>query len=175
MLLITLSSSAAAETLYRWTNASGVARYGYQPPPGIQAVPAEQERRELMKLGSSERCQELAIKHLGLIDKEIARIKAIPAGLGLAYEFTPAAKQELILDLLAHRAALITGRSASDFRPLKHHKRDQLIAHYKQEKIQLQETVKKQKAVIRAQRNQIQQTQPIAPNLLLRPLPIVIW
>jgi hypothetical protein len=173
--LLVVLSSAAAETLYRWTDLSGVVRYGYQPPLGIQAMPAEEERRELMKRAPSVRCQELAAGHLRLIDKEIARIKATPAGLGLAYKLTPAAKRELILDLLAHRAALITGRNASDFRLPKRYKLDRLLAHYEQEKTQLQETIKKQEAMLRAQRNQIKRERHVVPYLFLRPLPIVIW
>jgi hypothetical protein len=173
ILFVTLPS-AAAETLYRWTDTSGVVRYGYQPPPGIQAMPAAEEHRELMK-HAPVRCQELAAEHLRLIDKEIARIKATPAGLGLAYELTPAAKQELILDLLAHRAALVTGRNASDFLLPKRYKLDRLIAHYQREKTQLQKTIKKQEAMLRAQRSQIKQKRQMVPYLFIRPLPIVIW
>lgn len=175
IILFVALSSAAAETLYRWIDTSGVVRYGYQPPMGIQAMPAEEEHRELMKYTPSVKCQKLAAEHLRLIDKEIARIKAIPAGLGLAYKLTPAVKRELILDLLAHRAALITGRNASDFRLPRQYKLDRLLAHYEQEKTQLQETIKKQEAMIRAQRHQIKLEQQMVPYLFLRPLPIVIW
>jgi hypothetical protein len=175
VILLTILHSAVAETLYRWTDASGIVRYGYQPPLGTQAVPAEEERRELMEDPPSVRCQNLAAEHLRLIDKEIIRIKAVPAGLGLAYELTPAAKQELILDLLAHRAALVTGRNASDFYSPKRYELEQMMAHYEQERIQLQETLKKQEAMIRAQRSQIEQERRAVPHLFLRPLPIVVW
>lgn len=169
---------AIAETLYRWTDASGTVKYGYQPPLGIQAVPAEVVQRELKMRGSSVNCQDLVTEHLHLIDQEMARIKALPAGLGLAYKLTPTVKRELILDLLAHRAALVTGRNASEFRSPKRSELDQLRAQHEQEKAQLLETLENQKARIRAQRDQIKQERQWtgrALHFLRRSFPPVIW
>ncbi|ADE15184.1 conserved hypothetical protein [Nitrosococcus halophilus Nc 4] len=177
ILLITLPS-VAAETLYRWTDASGTARYGYQPPLGIQAVPAAEVQRELMRREPPVSCPELEIEHLHLINKEISRVKAMPAGLGLDYELTPAAKRELILDLLAHRAALITGRSALDFHSSKNYEFDHLRAQYEQEKTRLLETLEDQESMLRAQRIQIERERrraEAALHLLHRPLPVLVW
>lgn len=169
---------AIAETLYRWTDASGTPRYGYQPPLGVQAVPTKEVQRELKMRVSSVNCQTLLTEHLYLVDQELARIKALPAGLGLAYELTPAVKRELILDLLAHRAALMTGRNASDFRSPKRSELDQLMAQHKQEKNRLLESLENKKATIRAQREQIEQERQWmgrALHFLRRSFPPVIW
>lgn len=107
---------AAAGTLYRWTDASGEVRYGYQPPPGVEVQTAATEWREQHAGTAQPACPDLAQEHLRKIDRELARVQALPAGLGPEYEFTPAARQELVLDLLAHRAALVTGRRAEEFR-----------------------------------------------------------
>ncbi|ADJ28318.1 DUF4124 domain-containing protein [Nitrosococcus watsonii] len=169
---------ATAATLYRWTDASDIVRYGYQPPLGVQAVPAKEVQRALKRRGPSVNCQTLVAEHLRLIDQEIARIKALPAGLGLAYELTPAVKRELILDLLAHRAALVTGRNASDFRSPKRTELDQLRAQYEQEKSQLLETLENQEAKIRVQREQIEQERRWAGRALYflrRSFSPIIW
>ncbi|BAW80369.1 hypothetical conserved protein [Candidatus Nitrosoglobus terrae] len=168
-------SYAIAETLYRWIDTSNTVRYGYQPPLGVQAIPAEKEYEELTKDGVPVNCQKLMTEHLRLIDKEIADIKATPAGLGLDYELTPATKQELILDLLAHRSALITGRNASDFRLKNQYKLDQRLAQSSQEKMQLQKIVKKQEAIFKSQRNQIKRKQNRASYPFFGPYPIIIW
>lgn len=111
LLLLTCCGLAEAGVLYRWVDASGQTRFGYRPPPGVQAELADDNAR------TGAGCRDLAQAHLQLVDREIARVKAAPAGLGLAYEFTPETRQRLLNDLLAHRAALVTGRPAAEFAP----------------------------------------------------------
>lgn len=114
-LLLALATPATAATLYRWTDASGTVRYGYQPPSGVEALPADAERHALYE-PAPPACPDLARQHLALIDREIERVKALKTGLGPEYDISPAAGQALMLDLLAHRAALLTGRSPAEFR-----------------------------------------------------------
>lgn len=114
--LLGATGCADAATLYRWQDASGVVRYGYQPPAGVEAEPAEAERRAIYDRPEPIRCEQLQRDHLALIDRELARIREMRAGLGPEYAISPPLQQQLILDLLAHRAALISGRPASEFR-----------------------------------------------------------
>lgn len=108
--------SVGASTLYRWKDASGTVRYGNQPPVGVTAEVAEEERREVYDRAAPVPCQELADRHIAVIDREIARVRELKTGLGVQYALTPSQQQQLIMDLLAHRAAMITGRPAFEFR-----------------------------------------------------------
>jgi hypothetical protein len=157
-VLLAALQPAAAATLYRWTDASGTPRYGYQPPPGVEAVPAEAERRDLYENAPPVACRDLAEQHLKLIDTEIARIKAMPAGLGPDYEFSPAAKQELILDLLAHRAAVLTGRKAAEFRTPTLEELEQMKSRLQSENAKMRDELSSREAIIDAQKNRLERT-----------------
>ncbi|MDD5035168.1 MAG: hypothetical protein PHE55_10445, partial [Methylococcaceae bacterium] len=99
--------------------------------------------------------RELLEPHIRLIDKEIARLKAMAAGLGSEFEFTPEGKQRLINDLLAHRAALISGRPAAEFtaqtRQLGH-----LQGQYERTIEQLRNNLEDQAVQIRQQQQQLE-------------------
>jgi hypothetical protein len=154
-VLFAVLAPAEATTLYRWADNSGTVRYGYHPPAGMNAAPAEDEQRNLYKDPIDAVCPTLAKEHLRRIDQEMDRIKKLPAGLGPEYEFTPAAKQELILDLLAHRAALLSGRKASEFRSPSGQEMERLKKKYQQEKARLQQALDSQENTIQAQQNQL--------------------
>ena len=147
---------ATAATLYRWTDVSGTPRYGYQPPPGVEAEPAEEERREVYEKGADIGCRQLAEKHLSLIDKEIARTRALEAGLGPEFAITPAAKQELILDLLAHRSAVLTGRPASEFRTPSSDEILRNKARLQSENTRLSGELKSQQATLDAEKRRLE-------------------
>lgn len=174
VLLLTFVQPAAAATLYRWTDASGTHRYGYQPPPGVQAVPAEEERREVYGKGPEVNCRALADRHLALIDREIARVKAMKTGLGPKFELSPAAQQALILDLLAHRSALLTGRPASEFRTPTV---DEILRSKSQlqgENARLRNEVQAKEATLDAQQKRLDQArrklrQPVVPGYYYYP------
>jgi hypothetical protein len=107
---------AGAATLYEWKDASGETRYGYRPPPGVVGTVVGQRAREA---GPSKPvdCKQLQEEHIRLIDKEIARLRSLPVGLGPQFEFTAESRQRFVNDLLAHRAAFLTGRSSEEFSP----------------------------------------------------------
>lgn len=156
ILFACVATSSDAATLYRWTDNSGTVRYGYLPPPGMNAAPAEDEQRDLYDGPVDTICSNLVKDHLHRIDSEMKRIEAIPAGLGPEYEFTPAAKQELLLDLLAHRAALLSGRKASDFRSPSGQEMERLKERYQEEKNRLQKTLESKDETIRAQQERLE-------------------
>jgi hypothetical protein len=145
---------AEAATLYRWIDASGTARYGYQPPSGVAAEPAEAEQREL-SANPPASCRELTERHLALIDREIARIKALKTGYGPEYELTPAAGQELLLDLYAHRAALLTGRPAADFRAPTFAEAERAKSRLQSENAKMRNALESQQAALDAQSSQL--------------------
>lgn len=157
ILFASVATPASAATLYRWTDNSGSVRYGYRPPAGMNAAPAEDEQRRLYGGPVDAICPNLVKDHLRRIDSEMERIEAIPAGLGPEYEFTPAAKQELLLDLLAHRAALLSGRKASDFRSPSGQEMERLKERYQEEKNRLQKTLESKSETIRAQQERLKQ------------------
>ncbi|CAI8904922.1 DUF4124 domain-containing protein [Methylocaldum szegediense] len=156
ILFASVATPASAATLYRWTDNSGSVRYGYHPPPGMNAVPAEDEQRHLYNGPVDALCSNLVKEHLRLIDSEMKRIESIPAGLGPEYEFTPAAKQELLLDLLAHRAALLSGRKASDFRSPSGQEMERLKEKYLEEKTRLQKALESKDEMIRVQQQRLE-------------------
>jgi hypothetical protein len=159
ILLIAALPSVDAATLYRWTDASGVARYGFQPPAGVEAEPADEERRELYEAPNAPpvQCQDLARAHLVLLDKEIARVQAMKAGLGPEFELTPSARQDLVLALLAQRAALVSGRPASEFRTPSSDEMLRAEDRLRGENMVLRNQVQTQSATIDAQGRRIQQ------------------
>lgn len=150
-----------AATLYRWKDASGVSRYGYQPPPGVEAIPAEDERRESYPEtpdAPSPNCRDLADQHLRLVDQELQRVRAIKAGLGPDYELSPAAKQALIFDLLAHRAAMVTGRPASEFRTPTTDEIARTRTRLQDENMRLRDELKEREAMLDAQQGRLDRT-----------------
>lgn len=154
-VLLLIGGASQAATLYRWTDASGIVRYGYQPPPGADAEPAEEERQTLSSQEPA--CPDLAQHHLRVIDAELARIRDLPTGLGPNYELTPAAQRELMQDLLAHRAAVLTGRPASEFRApnLAGIERDK--SRLQEENTRLRQALQARESTIDAQRQKLEQ------------------
>jgi hypothetical protein len=150
-MLFLFSGVAGAGVLYRWVDVSGQTRFGYRPPPGVQASMADEKSQAGGDRETPSGCRELMQAHVLLVDREIARVKAAPAGLGIEYEFTPEGKRRLLNDLLAHRAALITGRPASEFAPPDPQPAfERTRAHYERERAALQEELADQER--RAQR-----------------------
>lgn len=177
LLFASLATPAGAATLYRWTDNSGTVRYGYHPPAGMNATPAEDEQRNLYKDPIDAVCRNLAKDHLRRIDREMDRIKKMPAGLGPEYELTPAAKQELILDLLAHRAALLSGRKASEFRSPSGQDMERLKERYQGEKARLQQALESKDETIQTQQDQLERTRrkvEAARHIPIAPYPIVV-
>ena len=159
-LLLAAADPAMAATLYRWTDASGTARYGYQPPSGVDAIPADEERRALREETAPPIvCRDLAEQHLALIDREIERVKALKTGLGPQYDLTPAASQELVLDLLAHRAALLTGRGAAEFRAPTFDEAARAQNRLRSENAKMQNEIKARDAALDAQGYQLKRAQ----------------
>jgi hypothetical protein len=145
-------SDAGSGTLYRWTDASGQVRYGYQPPPGIEAESAESAWNDQYGGDSQPACPTLVREHLQRIDQELERIRSLPDGLGPEYEFTPTVKQELLLDLLAHRAALVTGRRAEEFRAPARAQMREMKNRYEMQKRQMETELREQGNTIESQR-----------------------
>jgi hypothetical protein len=156
-LFLMLPSLASAATLYEWVDAAGETRYGYRPPPGVVGQVAGQQAHKSSELKSPVDCRELQAEHLRLIDKEIARLRGITTGNGTAFEFTAEAKQRFINDLLAHRAALLTGRVPEDFAPPQN-KREMgdLKAKYDKDKSQLIEDLENQARQLQQQRIELE-------------------
>ncbi len=155
LLLIALLASippASAATLYRWTDASGTVRYGHQPPPGSDAQPAEQAEG-----AAPISCRDLAEQHLALIDREIQRVKAAKAGLGPEFDYTPSTQQSLLLDLYAHRAALVTGRAAAEFRAPSLEEAERAKARLQAENLKMRGALNAQEADLDAQSRQLSQ------------------
>lgn len=174
LVLLAAGEPATAATLYLWTDASGTTRYGYQPPPGAAATPAETERLDLYGKGPPPACPALAEQHLRLIDAEIARTRGLAAGLGPGYELSPAAKQALILDLLAHRAAVLTGRRADEFRSPSSAEMARAKSRLEDENARLRAALQAQDATIDAQKRRLDRARrPWSPPLpvIVRPLP----
>lgn len=177
LLIANVLGPAGAATLYRWTDNSGTVRYGYHPPPGMNAAPADDVQRNLYDGPIDAVCRNLSKEHLRLIDREMERIKKLPAGLGPEYELTPAAKQELILDLLAHRAALLSGRKASEFRSPSGQEMERIRERHEEEKKRLQQTLQAKDATIRMQQDKLDRTRrkyEAARHYLNAPYPLEV-
>jgi len=148
---------ALAATLYQWTDPAGETRYGYRPPPGVVGTVVGEKIHPAGEPAKPADCRELQEGHLRLIDKEIARLRNVPTGLGAEFEFTAEAKQRFINDLLAHRAALITGRAPEEFAPPDNQRQlGDLNAKYAKDKTQLMEELDAQKRQLQQQRNELE-------------------
>ena len=151
---------AAAATLYQWADSSGETRFGYRPPPGVVGTVVGEKVRpagESDKPAKPIQCRELQDEHLRLIDKEIARLRNLPTGLGAEFEFTAEAKQRFINDLLAHRAALLTGRPAAEFAPPDNKRQlGDLKAQYNKDKSKLVEDLEDQARQLQQERVELE-------------------
>lgn len=158
VLCLSLSHGlAAAATIYQWTDASGETRYGYRPPPGVVGTVAGERARQPAVPEQPVNCRALQEEHLRLIDKEIARLRSLPTGLGPQFEFTAEAKQRFINDLLAHRAALLTGRAPDEFAPPDNKRQlSDLREKYKKDKAELVEELETQARQLEQERQEVQ-------------------
>jgi len=154
LVLALLSSGAAwAATLYEWTDESGETRYGYRPPPGIVGTVVGERARQPRDPDAPVNCKALQDEHLRLIDKEIARLRDMPVGIGPGFEFTPESRQRFINDLLAHRAALLTGRAPEEFTaPEKKREISELKTQFDQERGRLTDELEAQARQLRKER-----------------------
>lgn len=113
LLCLGLASQAGlADTLYQWSDEAGEARIGYRPPPGVAGNVLVDRNRTSAEPAD---CRALEQQHLQIIDKEVERLRHLPTGMGAEFEFTAESKQRFINDLLAHRAAFITGKPLQQF------------------------------------------------------------
>jgi len=160
LLVCLLPAWAAAATLYQWTDPDGETRYGYRPPPGVVGTVVGEKLRPPGQAEEPDKpanCRALQDEHLRLIDKEIARLRSLRTGLGAEFEFTAEAKQRFINDLLAHRAALITGRAPEEFAaPDNKRQLVDLNAKYAKDKTQLMEDLDAQRRQLQQQRNELE-------------------
>ena len=160
---------AAAATLYQWTDPSGETRYGYRPPPGVVGTVVGEKLRPTAEPDKPVNCRELQDAHLRLIDKEIARLRSLPTGLGAEFEFTAEAKQRFINDLLAHRAALLTGRAPQEFAaPDNKREMGDLKAKYDKDKARLMEDLDAQARQLQQQRAELERQRRENESILLR-------
>ncbi len=159
-----------AATLYEWVDKAGETHYGYRPPPGVVGTIVGEKLRNPQPPENPINCRDLQEQHLQLIDKEIARLRKLPVGVGPEFEFTAEARQKFINDLLAHRAALLTGRRAEDFSSLDQ-KREMgdLKEKYKQERAKLQENLENQAQQIKEQRMELERQRRF--NRIIQPYP----
>lgn len=151
-----LPSGAGAATLYEWKDASGATRYGYRPPPGVVGSLVA-DKSKLARADAPVNCKALQEEHLRLIDKEIARLRALPVGVGAEFEFTAESRQRFINDLLAHRAALLTGRLPEEFAaPDKQRELNALKDKYQKDKAQLAEDLEAQARQLQQERQELE-------------------
>lgn len=144
---------AGAATLYEWTDASGETRYGYRPPPGVVGTVVADKSKLARAAEAPVNCLALQEEHLRLIDKEIARLRELPVGMGAGFEFTAEARQRFINDLLAHRAALLTGRPPEEFTaPDKRREINSLKEKYQKDKAQLVDDLESQARQLQQER-----------------------
>ncbi len=157
LLLMGLASGPAmAATVYEWVDPSGETRYGYRPPPGVVGTVVGDKLRQAGEPTRPVDCRELREEHLRLIDKEIARLRSLPVGLGAEFEFTAEARQRFINDLLAHRAALLTGRAPEAFAPPDNKRQmNDLKETYKKDKAQLIEDLEEQARQLQRERREL--------------------
>lgn len=142
---------ASAAPLYEWTDASGQTRFGSRPPVGVSARPLKERLKRVREQADTLPCRELLDEHLRGIDAELSRVKALPAGYGLGFEFTPEAKQAFINDLLVHRSALITGRPPEDFAIDRVRSLGDLKMEYEKELAQLRHNLEQQARQVQQQ------------------------
>lgn len=155
--LLSLSGTSVAATLYEWTDPSGETRYGYRPPPGVVGAVVGERARQPVDPGKPVNCRALQEEHLRLIDKEIARLRGLPTGVGPQFEFTAEARQRFVNDLLAHRAALLTGRSPEEFSaPDNPRQRGEIKEQYQKEKARLLENLETQARQLEQERREVE-------------------
>jgi len=146
-----------AATIYQWLDSSGETHYGYRPPPGVVGTVVGERARQPTEPDKPVNCRALQEEHLRLIDKEIARLRSLPTGLGPQFEFTAEAKQRFINDLLAHRAALLTGRAPEEFSaPDNKRQLGDLQEKYKKDKAQLVEELEAQARQLEQERREVE-------------------
>jgi len=153
LLALLVPTGAWAATLYEWVDAAGETRYGYRPPPGVVGTVVGERARQPQAADGPVNCKALHDEHLRLIDKEIARLRNIPVGLGAEFEFTAESRQRFINDLLAHRAAFLTGRSPEEFAaPESKRELKALKDQFKKDQSKLSEELESQARQLRQER-----------------------
>lgn len=146
-----------AATLYEWVDADGETRYGYRPPPGVVGTVVGERARQPRDPDAPVNCKALQDGHLRLIDKEIARLRDVPVGLGPGFEFTAEARQRFINDLLAHRAALLTGRAPEEFAaPENRRELNDLKAKFDKDRAKLTDELESQARQLRQERIELE-------------------
>lgn len=146
-------SFALTATVYEWVDASGETHLGYRPPPGVVGAVVGAKAHQPDEPAA---CRELQEDHLRLIDKEIARLRHLSVGLGAEFEFTAEARQRFINDLLAHRAALITGRAPEAFAPPDNKRQlNDLKEKYKKDQVKLVEDLEEQARQLQRERREL--------------------
>lgn len=161
---------APAGTLYQWQDEAGETRFGPRPPPGVVGSVVGEKLNPAAEASGNGNCRALQDEHLHMIDKEIARLRELPTGLGAEYEFTAEAKQRFVNELLAHRAAFLTGKAAETFlTPDKTREFNALKAKLSHDKAQLLEELQQQAQQIQQQRAELERQR--RENLLLNQRP----
>ncbi|MFM8332305.1 MAG: DUF4124 domain-containing protein [Candidatus Methylumidiphilus sp.] len=169
--LLLAAGLAQAATLYQWTDADGETRFGSRPPPGVVGTIVGEKLRQTggETAKSAADCRALQDEHLRLIDKEIARLRGVATGVGAEYEFTAEAKQRFINDLLAHRAAFLTGKAPETFAaPDQKRELNELKAKYGKDKAQLEDDLEQQARQIRQEQMELER-QRRANALMMQP------
>jgi hypothetical protein len=142
---------------------------GYRPPPGVVGRVVGEKTRQPTEPINPVNCRALQEEHLRLIDKEIARLRSVPTGLTAEFEFTAEAKQRFINDLLAHRAAFVTGRMPDDFTPPdKKRQLADLKTKYTKDKAQLVEELEAQARQLQQQHFELERQRREYEALMLR-------
>jgi len=153
LLALAVPSGVWASTLYQWVDAAGETRFGYRPPPGIVGTVVGERARQPKDDKAPVNCKALQDEHLRLIDREIARLRGLRVGLGPEFEFTPESRQRFVNDLLAHRAALLSGRSAEEFSaPDSNRELNALKDKYKKDQSKLSEELESEARQLRQER-----------------------
>lgn len=157
LVLLTVGVAQSA-TLYQWVDSAGETRFGYRPPPGVVGTVVGERARQLQGDPPPANCKALQDEHLRLIDREIARLRDISVGTGPQYEFTAEGRQRFINDLLAHRAALLTGRSAQEFSaPDTRRELNDLQTQYQQDRAKLKDELEEQARQLKQEKEQLEQ------------------
>lgn len=158
LLVLLTAGVAQSATLYQWVDSAGETRFGYRPPPGVIGTVVGERARQLQGDPSPVNCKALQDEHLRLIDREIARLRNISVGTGPQYEFTAEGRQRFINDLLAHRAALLTGRSAQEFSaPDTRRELNDLQTQYQQDRAKLKDELEEQARQLKQEKEQLEQ------------------
>jgi len=157
LLALLVPGVVRAATLYEWVDEAGETRYGYRPPPGVVGTVVGERKWQPRDSDAPVNCKALQDEHLRLIDKEIGRLRDVPVGLGPGFEFTAEARQRFVNDLLAHRAALLTGRSPEEFAaPDKQREITNLKDKFKKDKAKLTEELEFQARQLRQERIEVE-------------------